>query len=162
MKPNIIITYTLLFCGLFLQQSLGFQTSPIEMNRTNLNVDYPFLLIKVIHIPKPNNETVFFTVVVMPMDAHDPENFEGWLEVEDNQKQIITVQVCPSRSPYKIAEVRDNVPKKLIAKSIAFQFSISTNYLVKSSFKLVEPRMKLDDSPNTYHFNLKDFSVNKF
>jgi hypothetical protein len=158
MKPNIIITFTLLFCGLFIQQSRGFQTPPIEMNRTNLNVDYPFLLIKVIHIPKPNNETVFFTVIVMPKDAHKPENFEGWLEVEDNQKRIVMAQVCPSKSPFTITEIRDDVPKKLMAKSVAFQFEVSTNYLATSSFKLVEPRMKLDDNPEAYRFNLKNFT----
>jgi hypothetical protein len=158
MKQKTIIAFTLLFCGFLLQQSQGFQTAPIELNRTNLNVDCPFLLIKAIHMPKPNNETVFFTVIVMPSDAHKPENFEGWLEIEDNQRRIVMVQVCTSKSPFTITEIRENVPMKLRAKCVAFQFEVSTNYLAASSFKLVEPHIKFDDNPETYHFNLENFA----
>lgn len=158
MKQNVTIYLALLIFGLCIQQSEGFQTLPIELNRTNLTVNYSFFLIKVIHVPKPNNEMAFFTVIVTPKGGHKPENFEGWLEIKDSQRRIVITRVCPSKSPNTITAIRQDVPKQLREKSVAFEFEVSTNYLAMSEFKLVEPLAKLEDNPTTYYLNLGRFA----
>jgi hypothetical protein len=142
MKPKLLPCLALVLSVAF-PQAHGMQTPPIELTATNLATDYSFIIIKTIHIPKPGNESDYFTVIVMPKKGHKPRNFEGRLEICDKEKLICGTQVVPSDRG---------------DKSISFSFLVSIDYLATSGFSLVEPLHVLEDNPTTYHFNLKDFA----
>jgi len=146
MRLNIITCLAFLLLAVTSQQAHGMATPPIELTTTNLVTDYSFIVIKSAHLPKPGNELDYFTVIVMPRYGHKPENFNGWLEIRDKEKRICMTQVAP---------------KNREAKSFAFGFEVSTDYLATSGFSLVEPLHKLEDNPTTYHFYLKDFVSSK-
>jgi len=142
-----------------LQCAQSMETPPIELNKSNLAADFSFVLIKAIDIPKTNNELNLFTVVIMAKDKHHPENFEGWLDLGENQNRLAMVKVAPS----KLDECLNHgamlaVPEKWRPKSVVFEFEVSKSCLAASGFKLVESGSKYEDNPRTYHFNLKYFA----
>jgi hypothetical protein len=145
MNNKLLLCLVLLLCVTF-QKSYGMQTPPIELTAANLATDYSFIIIKATHIPKPGNESDFFTVIVTPKEGHKPKNFEGRLEICDKEKLICGTQVIPHGRG---------------DKSISFSFQVSSDFLATSGFSLVEPLHVLEDNPTTYHFYLKDFAGSK-
>src|SRR5665647_2438813 len=88
MKPKLLLGLALVLGGaLFflsaIQPAYGYEVV-IQLNHTNLNTDYSFLQITAVRNHSTNNEMVFFTVIVMPKDKHQPENFTGLLVIRDS------------------------------------------------------------------------------
>ncbi len=161
MRQNAITTGIAFLLILSLQITCALQGPPIELNRTNLN-SYPFILVNAILIPRPNSETELFRVIVTPKDGHKPEHFAGILVIKERDKRIAYARVYMSTRAAEVdpSEI-EKVPNKLRARSVAFEFEVSTSFLKASEFKLVESRRKQDDDPNVYVINLSDFADNK-
>jgi hypothetical protein len=79
MKPKLLPGLALVLSGtlFFLsatQPVYGYEVL-IQLNHTNLNTDYSFLQITAVRNNATNSEVVFFTVVVIPRDKHQPPPF---------------------------------------------------------------------------------------
>ena len=157
MKPKLILCLALaVFTFAARQSAYGYEV-PFEINRTNINTDFSFLLIKAVHYNynKTNDETVMFTIIVMPRDNHQPENFYGLLTVMDGKKHIVTTSLW--RTPKGQVRQYPDIPKPLRAKAVMFEFYISAKYLSDSEFKLEEG----PDNGPSYFFKLKEFDDEK-
>jgi hypothetical protein len=153
MKPKLILCLALVLSGIFAtQRACGF-VAEIQINHTNLIKDYSFLQISAVRIHYTNNETVFFTVTVIPKEKQRLEYFEGHLEIRDTNIGSLGFIAGTSVAARM-------VPKGLRSKSISFQFSVSAKYLVTSEFRVEEIAGEFD-SPTDYIFNLKEFADEK-
>jgi hypothetical protein len=167
MKPKLLLGLALVLCGglFFLsatQQAYGYEVV-IQLNHTNLNTDYSFLQITAVRNHSTNNEMVFFTVIVMPKDKHQPENFTGLLVIRDshlNKPDDFIAQTSVRARKWPGGPGLEAIPKSLWSKCIAFQFLVAAKYLETSEFVVEETPYKYG-SPTGYCFNLKEFAEEK-
>jgi hypothetical protein len=148
MKPKIILCLALVLSGGL--SAFGY-VAEIQINHTNLIKDYSFLQISAVR--NTNNETVFFTVTVIPKEKQQSEYFSGHLRISDTNtgtQGFIAQTSVAARM----------VPKGLRSKSISFQFLVSAKYLETSEFRVQETASEFY-SPTDYCFNLKEFADEK-
>lgn len=138
------------------QEAYGYDV-PFEINRTNINTDYSFFLIKAVHYNKTNDEMVIFRVIVMPKDKHQPDDYRGLLTIKNGEKYVAIVAV--NKSAKDGLTIDPEIPKPLRTKSVEFRFYVSAKYLSDSEFKLTEAVTKFDGP--SYLFKLKEFSDEK-
>ena len=154
MKPKLLLCLALVVSMFAARQVYGYDV-PFEINRKNINTDYSFLLIKAVHYNKTNDDTVIFTIIVMPRDNHQPDNFYGVLTVMDGKKHIVTTGLW--RTPKGQVRQYPDIPKPLRAKAVMFEFNISAKFISDSSVKLEEG----PDLGPSYFFKLKEFDDEK-
>jgi hypothetical protein len=167
MKPKLILCLALVLSGglFFLsatQPVYGYEVL-IQLNHTNLNTDYSFLRVTAVRNHSTNNEMVFFTVIAMPKDKHQPENFTGLLMIRDshlNKPDDFITQTSVRARKWPAGRDLEAVPKPLRSKCIAFQFLVAAKYLETSEFMVEETPYKYG-SPTGYCFNLKEFAEEK-
>ncbi len=132
---------------------------PFEVNPTNITRPfYSFLLVKTIHVhPTNNDEYVFFRIVVMPKQKHQPEHFDAVLTVGDGEKYILNAEL--RKVPGWEIPDYPNIPKQVRTKSVMFEFSISVKYLSNSEVELQEGLGKSGLSTGCgYLLKLKEFA----
>jgi len=163
MKPKLLLGLALVLNMLIFlsatQPAYGYEVF-IQLNHTNLNTDYSFLQITAVRNHSTNNEAVFFTVVVIPKDKHQPENFTGRLVIRDthlNKPDDFIAQTSVRAGKWPGGLGFETVPKSLRSKCIAFQFLVAAEHLEKSEFLIEETPYPMA-SPTAYCFNLKEFS----
>ncbi len=124
-----------------------------EISRTNLNINYSFLLIKSKHDGAGNQDMVVFRVAVMPKDNHHPADFFGGvLTIKNGEKCVATVDVRKARHSPEV--YFPTIPKSARAGTVEYDFSVSRQYLSNSDFTLIE-----DPQQGPYYrFALKDFA----
>ena len=167
MKPKLLLVLALVLGGslfglLAPQRAYGF-VAEVQMNHTNLNTHFSFLKVKTVRLNFTNDEMVAFTVLVMPKDKHQPENFHGNLEVYDSSiKGSHHAIVSTTVQAHKMASgiMLEEIPKPLRGKCVVFYFSIASKYLEASQFR-VEETTGMFGSPTDYCFNLKEFADEK-
>jgi hypothetical protein len=149
MKPRLLLCLALV---LFTLAAYGFgPTSVYEINRTNLNTNYSFLLIKSEHNNADNKDVILYRVAVMMPNANiHPADLRGFLTIKAGEKYVGLVEV--SKSPHNPALYFPEIPKKFRAEAIEYDFSVSSQYLSNSDFTVY-------DGPSNccYRFALKDF-----
>jgi hypothetical protein len=167
MKRKLILGLALVLSGslfglLAPQRAYGF-VAEVQLNHTNLNTHYSFLKIKTVRLNFTNDEMVAFTVLVMPKDKHQPENFHASLEVNDssiNGSHHAIVSTTVQAHQLAGGIMMEEIPKPLRGKCVVFYFSVAAKYLEASEFR-VEETTGMFDSPTDYCFNLKEFAGEK-
>ena len=117
MKPKLILCLVLVLSGAFLfsfasQKAYGYEVL-VQLNHTNLIKDFPFLQISAVRSHSTNNETVFFTVTVIPKDQHQPENFTGTLAILDSHFSRHAGFIASTSVKARIGLNLETVPKAL-------------------------------------------------
>lgn len=164
MKPKLILSLALVLSGtlFFLsatQPAYSYEVL-IPLNHTNLNTDYSFLQITAVRNHPTNNEAVLFTVVVIPKDKHQPENFTGLLVIRDSQQREpgdFIAQTSVRAKKWPGGPGFESIPKSMRSNCIAFQFLVAAKHLEKSEFVIEETPYPMA-SPTAYCFDLKEFS----
>jgi len=118
------------------------ETPPFCINKTNLLTDFKFIEVSSIPRHTPEFEGGFFTIIVTSKNGHKPDHFSGFIQVNDQKGILVETQLYPHKRAHG---------------AVAFQFLVSANCVVYSSFKLVEQRFVIEDNPTTYQLQLGDF-----
>ena len=153
MKPKLLLGLALVLFST-IAYGLG-PTSVHEMNRTNLNASYTFLLIKSEQVKEGSQDMILFRVaVMMPNSNHHPADFSGVLNIKDGEK--VVARVDASKAGHDPERYFPNIPKKFRAETVEYDFTISPKYLSCSDFMVC-------DAPSNccYRFALKDFADEK-
>lgn len=131
----------------------------IPIDRTNIGSDGSFLRIKARSFGPTNQQTVIFTIVVVPASSHvSPDLCSGHLTVFDASGSSTRRPIVTTAVQSKTGCFSEDIPKELRAKCKLFEFSIGSAFVGASEFSLNEPvDAKWGTAGTGYSIKLADF-----
>jgi hypothetical protein len=152
-----------MFCGAMFyvlgsQCSYGY-VADIPINRANLKTYCPFLKVDALRVNETNNEYVLFTVSLIPTKTQESEHFTADLHIGVTNDFIVYTSVQAQR--ITDGPLLKDLPERLKARCVKFQFCVGVKYLAKAQFSIVENYGEPYASASAYEIDLEDFANQK-